>query len=312
MNETAVEEEVEKIASGGETPETPSPKNFRKMLFIGGGALLVLLLAGGGYFMFASGGNSLDEVAGESESNEDDPLLAQAMDWVKKGNMEEAMNIVRPLTKVKPPNIEYLYTGAWLNYKLNRRKEAFKLAKAALALDETRADIQALVGACYFLYAETKKALEYSYKAIELNPDLALPYMTIGEVYLRENNSKRALPILKKAGRLEPENPEVWVRLSSAFLKMEDLPNALLAGKAAINLNPDSPSGHFNLAMVYLKMKDSLGAVKHSQRAEELYQLRGDPHWTAQARKNKDFILRFFKLRPEDILGKPASEPTEQ
>ena len=80
------------------------------------------------------------------------------------------------------------------------------------------------------------------------------------------------------------------------------LENAMLSAQTALEIEPNSPGGHFNLGRVYFEKGDALNSVQHMQRAEDLYTVRKERNWTAQARQNKEFMIKFFKLRPEDIL----------
>ena len=124
----------------------------------------------------------------------------------------------------------------------------------------------------------------------------------MGNLYLKGGQVDRSLNLLKQAGRLDPQNAEIWTLLSSAYLKQNDFENAMLSAQAALEIEPDSPGGHFNLGRVYFEKGDAFNSVQHMQRAEDLYTVREEKNWTAQARQNKEFMIKFFKLRPEDIL----------
>jgi len=201
---------------------------------------------------------------------------------------------------ISAPN--YLALGAEINYQMGRYQEALNLAQALVKLDPEQAEGHALVGACAIHFKNFAEARAASQRALELNSYLALPYITLGNLYLKGEQVDRALTFLKQAGRLDPRNSQAWTLLSSAYLKQNELENAMLSAQTAIELEPNSPGGHFNLGRVYFQKGDAFNSVQHMQQAEDLYTARDDRIWTAQARQNKEFMIKYFKLRPEDIV----------
>lgn len=288
----------EDIPSSNPPPEPTHKKVLRATALI---FVAVLLIGGPIYYYMDQRGISLfgsNTVEVEIEAGQE---IVTVLKLMQEGKSLRALEVIRMLYTLHPENAEYVSTGAWINFKNERYKDAMELARAAIQLDPLRARDHAVLGACRLNFKQYKPALEDSLQALKLDPEFPLAYLTIGEIYLKENDLERALPALKKAGRLDAQNPLVWLRLSSAFIKLKQWDKAEQAVQTSLKLKPDAPGSHFNLAIVYTKTEKGPLAVEHMQKAQDLYDQSGQYEWAGQARRNKELIIKKFKLRPDDI-----------
>lgn len=286
-------------------PSSKPPPEPARTRFLRVGVLVILaalLFGGPAYYYMSQRGISWFEEDTDAIEVETGKEIVAVQQLVKEGKMVRALEVIQTLYKLYPDNVEYVSTGAWVNFKMENYRDALKLSDAAVKLDPGRAGDYAILGASRLYYKQYKPALEASLNAIQLDPDQSLAYLTIGEVYLKQDDPERALPPLKQAGRLDSNNARVWTRLSSAFIKLEQWDKAQLSGERALELEPDAPGVHFNLAMVYYQKQQGPKAVEHMQRAEDLYRQAEQPEWAGRARQNKEFIIQQFKMRPEDII----------
>lgn len=286
-------------------PSSKPPPEPSRNKFLKAGAFLilaVLLIGGPAYYYVSQRGISWFADDKDSIQVEKGKEIIAVQQLVKEGKLARALDVIQTLYTLHPDNVEYVSTGAWVHFKMEKYRRALELSEKAVKLDPGRARDHAILGASRLFFKQYKPALETSLKAIQLDPDQSLAYLTIGEIYLKENDTERALPALKQAGRLDSDNARVWTRLSSAFIKLEQWDKAQLSAERALELAPDTPGVHFNLAMIYYKKQQGPQAVEHMQRAEDLYGQAGQLEWAGKARQNKDLIIRQFKLRPEDII----------
>lgn len=286
-------------------PSSKPPPEPSRNKFLRAGALVILaaLLIGiPAYYYVSQHGISWFADEEDSIQVEKGKEIVAVHQLVKEGKLVRALDVIQTLYKLHPDNAVYVSTGAWVHFKMEHYRRALKLSEAAVKLDPGKARDHAILGASRLFFKQYQPALEASLKALQLDPDHSLAYLTIGEVHLKENDPERALPALKKAGRLDSDNARVWTRLSSAFIKLEQWDKAQLSVERALELEPDAPGVHFNLAMIYYKKQQGPRAVEHMQRAEDLYQQAGQFEWAGKARQNKEFIIKQFKLRPEDII----------
>lgn len=289
----------EDIPSSKPPPE-PSRNRFLKTgAFV---ILAVLLIGSPAYYYFSRHGISWFADDEDSIQVEKGKEIIAVQQLVKEGKLVRALDIIQTLYTLHPDNAEYVSTGAWVHFKMENYRRALEFSEKAVNLNPGRARDHAILGASRLFFKQYKPALETSLKAIQLDPDQSLAYLTLGEIYLKENDTERALPALKQAGRLDTNNPRVWTRLSSAFIKLEQWDKAQLSAERALELESSAPGVHFNLAMIYYKKQQGPQAVEHMQRAEDLYQQGGQLEWAGKARQNKELIIRHFKLRPEDII----------
>ena len=135
------------------------------------------------------------------------------------------------------------------------------------------------------------------FKAIELNPKDAAPYLRIGADYLAQNQSPHAIVWLMRAARMDPERPETlyllgtalvneqyyqtaqvylgkytalraedakgWLLLGDAYLKDEQLEKALGSYQEALALVPGLASAHYLVGYTYYGLKDLASAKKY-------------------------------------------------
>jgi tetratricopeptide (TPR) repeat protein len=281
-------------------PPEPSHKKF-----IRGGILVILaavLIGSPAYYYISQRGISWFEDDADTIQVENGKEIVAVHQLVKEGKLVRALDVIQTLYTLHPENAEYVSTGAWVYFKMENYRRALKLSEAAVKLNPGRARDHAILGASRLFFKQYQPALESSLKAIQLDPDQSLAYLTIGEVYLKRDDPEQALPAFKQAGRLDSNNARVWTRLSSAFIKLEQWDKAQLSAGRALELEPNAPGAHFNLAMIYYKRQQGPKAVEHMQRAEDLYRQAEQHEWAGRARQNKEFFVRQFKLRPEDII----------
>jgi tetratricopeptide (TPR) repeat protein len=135
------------------------------------------------------------------------------------------------------------------------------------------------------------------FKAIELNPEDATPYVRIGADYLVQNQGPHAIAWLMRAARMDPQRPETpyllgtalvneqyyetaqvylgkytvlraedakgWLLLGDAYLKDEQLEKALDSYQKALALVPGLASAHYLVGYTYYGLKDLASAKKY-------------------------------------------------
>jgi len=90
---------------------------------------------------------------------------------------------------------------------------------------------------------------ENAERAIELNPDLSLPYFSLSDVYSKELRELDARTAMDHAVALAPSDPATLIESAWLDLYVEDFPAAIARAERAVELSPEQRG---RLGMVYL------------------------------------------------------------
>lgn len=129
-------------------------------------------------------------------------------------------------------------------------REAFKLCKKAIALDETQDVPHAILGHIYAYGREFDKAIAEGELAIALNPNSATAYGYLGKTLTYAGRSEEAIDLLKKAARLNPLNLCI-LTLGNAYRDAGQHEEAIIEFKKCIKNNPKNIISYQCLAGTY-------------------------------------------------------------
>ncbi|MDH3256433.1 MAG: hypothetical protein OEM27_02350, partial [Nitrospinota bacterium] len=166
-------------------PPEPSRNKFLKA---GAFVILAVLLIGGPAYYYASQHGI--HLFGEDENSiqvEKGKEIIAVQQLMEEGKLVRALDVIQTLYTLHPDNAEYVSTGAWVHFKMEKYRRALELSEAAVKLDPGNARNHAVLGASRLFFKQYQPALEASLQAIQLDPDQSLAYLTLGEIYLKEN-----------------------------------------------------------------------------------------------------------------------------
>jgi tetratricopeptide (TPR) repeat protein len=103
------------------------------------------------------------------------------------------------------------------------------------------------------------EAVEVFRKAIDVRPDLYLPYYYYGQTSGRQGkeNNETGIQMLQKAISLNPSFAEAHYELGKALLQAGKMNDALAALKKSLDLKPELAQSHYQLGQLYQKLGDS-------------------------------------------------------
>ena len=107
-------------------------------------------------------------------------------------------------------------------------------------------------------------------KALELEPDEALPHNNLGLVLVETGKVEEGIAEYRKALELSPGYPEAHNNWGNALIRRRRLPEAVAQFEKALESNPDHGSAHVNLGAALAQMGRVDDALPHLERAVEL------------------------------------------
>ena len=220
-----------------------------------------------------------------AESSTEDDYLDMANMYYDSGNYIKALQYTDLILNVNPNNINGLILKTKIYYNQNNQNQARVYFKKALMLDNSLLtsvwaknlgvtaipkydfDYYNTKGLEYYYSGDSKGALNYFNKAIEINPKNAQVYNNIALCYLQLNDFDNAKTALNKALRVDKNFNLTYLNLA----KYEALKNNALKKpgkqtdtnkqrekylKEALKVNPNSKYAYLELGNYYLENKD--------------------------------------------------------
>jgi len=180
-------------------------------------------------------------------------------------------------------------------------KKSIESAKKAIALDESFADAQALLGWLYTMTRQHDKGIAAAERVLALNPNSAPTYAYLGLTLNYAGKHEQAIKIYKKGIRLSPiPSVNALFCLCIAYRDCGRYEEGILAAKKAIQLEPDSLYAHTCLASCY-----ALLGQNDKAQVEAAEVMRIDPKFSvANIKKqapyrdpaNTELIIRSFRM----------------
>ncbi len=132
------------------------------------------------------------------------------------------------------------------SYKNANTAEAVKELEAVLRADPTFALAEARLGTAYFLQYRNNHdaklldmARDATNRAIDLDPNLAPPYITLSRMAAIEGQTAMAMQLAHKALDLDPRSPEAYGALADVYEAEGKAGDAMTALQKAIDLAPE-------------------------------------------------------------------------
>ena len=163
--------------------------------------------------------------------------IQSAVDVYKSGDLTKAESLCKKLIEANP-KVDFLYN---------------------------------LLGLILAGQGNIRTAIEYYNKAININPNFAMPYNNLGLLYVNHKfDYKKAENLYKKSISLDPKILEAQNNLGSLYNTLNKFEEAIDCYKKAMLINPKIEYIHHNIANVYLAIGNFAEAKKHFKESIKL------------------------------------------
>jgi serine/threonine protein kinase/Tfp pilus assembly protein PilF len=163
------------------------------------------------------------------------------------------------------------------SYKNANIADAVKGFQAVLQADPTFALAEARLGAAYFLQYRNSHdpklldmAKDATNRAINLDPNLAPPYITLSRMAAMQAQTPLAMQLAHKALDLDPRSPEAYGALADAYEAEGKTGDAVNSLQKAIDLAPDDWRWPVRLGHDEVQSGDLKDAIAQFQRGVDL------------------------------------------
>ncbi len=164
---------------------------------------------------------------------------------------------LKKLTPAKMLDIGFQY------YKIGDTGKAIDIAKYCIYKNYSRSDAYVLLGKCYYVKKDYRKARA----ALEMAGNNGEAYLTLSSVALDEGNVSLALASLKRVPWAGRNNAVYYLNWGDMYNAVGEYKRAAFCYIQAINLNPKFVNAYKRLLHTCKRSRDDALA----KRAEELY-----------------------------------------
>ena len=120
--------------------------------------------------------------------------------------------------------------------RLNESRIMAECAQKAIALDPTQGHAHAMLGIHKWTQSDALGALDFAFKAYELEPDNADVALRLGSFLMYCGLTKRAMPLIEAAIAQDPVHGRNYAMLSTAHLNLGNIDAAIAAGQRMVDL----------------------------------------------------------------------------
>jgi adenylate cyclase len=135
------------------------------------------------------------------------------------------------------------------------RKEAVRLSRLALSLDDSNPDVLAAASAISaYIAGDSESAVEMADQAVALNPNSFNAWHARGGVYRTAGLPEEMLRSYERAIRMSPVDPQlysVFSGMAEAFIELGRFDEAIVAGRKAVRQNPSFSQAYRCLAAAF-------------------------------------------------------------
>ena len=183
----------------------------------------------------------------------------------------------RPAASVQniQPLVQYLTARLFHNNgnRSSDQQSAIKAINAALGLwpDEPRWHILAAEICLKPDPTETpvnvQEAIDHLQKAVQFEPDNALPYLSLGEIFLKAGLLAEAIQAFEQAGQIAPDDVRAWMWMARAYRLSGDIETAAARAERAVTLAPNQIEPLLLRGEIALDANNPRGAHSRAQAA---------------------------------------------
>ena len=126
------------------------------------------------------------------------------------------------------------------------------------------------LGAAWYEKGDYAKVIEYSERAIRLNPKYAEAFNNLGAAYAKQGNLDVAMECYKKATTINPNYAAVFSNIGVAFYRLGYFEKALEYFEKAIELDPQFDQAYDNKVIILMEKGERNRALSFANKIHDL------------------------------------------
>lgn len=177
--------------------------------------------------------------------------------YIDKNQLANALQACEIALSQHPHSIIVKIKKAQVLVSQMKIDKALSLLKLLSNVESTNPEILIMLGTCYHLKGDQKKAYEYFRMVDEYSLDDRDELLhNIGSTYVQGGDFKKAIAFLEKAHSANPNNETVLYDLAYCYDKIGNDKRSILFYNKYLDLDPYSESAWYNLGIIYTRTEE--------------------------------------------------------
>ncbi len=175
-------------------------------------------------------------IYGQSDKEKAFNNAMKAIQEMDSGNIDEAIDLLKESEKLDPDEINYPYEMAYAYYLDKEYKKAIKKLSGLKDHKNVMDKIYQMLGNCYDMAGDEKKAIEHYDKGIELFPNSGILYLERGNMEMKKEEFISALGYYETGIMVEPEFPSNYYWATRIYLNSTEEVWGMIYGEIFMNI----------------------------------------------------------------------------
>ena len=227
------------------------------------------------------------------------PLINQALQYHKTGNLGEAEKTYRQALQIDPNNAQALHLTGVIALQGGRFADAADLIGKAIARKPDYLKAYNNLGGALLELDRLEEAADAFRKATELDPGYVEAHNNLGKVLAKQDKPEQAAESFRQVIALQPDFVEAHVNLGNALSDLEQYDQATAHFLQALDLDPRHADARYNLGNAWNKMERLEDALSNFQQAVALKPNFPEAHYNLgivlNKQKKPDEALKCFQ-----------------
>ena len=183
------------------------------------------------------------------EQDADKGKVALALDHLRSGRKEEALEALRAALRESPDNVDAMHYLAQIYFRNKERlSDAEALLRRATSLAPYHVAAWMLLGAVLHESGRHRESIDAYRRATAIEPRTAAAWTGLGNAYSYAGDIERSREAYERAVSLDPRAPGAQMGLGHVLKTLGDQPGSLKAYRAAIAAKPEFGEVYWSMA----------------------------------------------------------------
>jgi len=202
-----------------------------------------------------------------SGSEEAENLNKQALQYAKRKDLQNAIEMWRKAISINPNDPDYQYNMGLAFFESKEFPKAQDRFTEALRLCPIYFKAHFVLGAIYSRMRMFNEAEMHIKQGLIFHPNNTLALINLGAIYSIQRDFDKAIRMFEKAISISPKEPRAYLGLAKLYAARGDIDNANRCFKAVIKLDPTG-----KMAMIAKRsLRTDVPANETEVNADELY-----------------------------------------
>jgi len=224
----------------------------------------------------------------------------------KNRNFNETKKLLVEANKQEPKNISVLNNLGTVCRELGETKNAVDYFKKAIEIDPNNANSYYNLGAIHYDVKKFKEAKTLLEKTVELQPNFALPHFVLGNLHADLKDYENAISNYNKAIKINKKLAAAYNNLGLVYRNINNFEGAIRSYENAIAAKVDHVNAYHNLALVLKDVGKFKSAIQAHEKAIK-YEPENLMHYYYLSDLKKNILDIDFKNKIEKIISKKNS-----